>query len=285
MQTPWTVLKVLNWTVDYFTAHQVPEPRLSAELLLAHTLQCRRIDLYLQFDRILSLQERSRFREYVQRRVRREPVPYILGETEFYGLPFFVQPGVLIPRPETELLVDSVIEECKRLDFKHPNILDLGTGAGCIAIVLAQQFPGARIQAIDIEKSAVELAKKNARRYRVHVEWQVADAFDFLTQTSQRFQVLVSNPPYVARKDWAQLPPEVREHEPRTALDGGSDGLDFYRKLVPLINRVLTHPGLVALETGYDQARRVAEMLTRAGLKTQIRKDYQQIERVVIGTS
>ena len=283
MPTLWTVQKVLNWTIDYFTTHQVPEPRLSAELLLAHTLHCRRIDLYLQFDRILSLEERSCFREFVQRRVRREPVPYIVGEVEFYGLKFFVQPGVLIPRPETELLVDSVIEACKRLDFKHPNILDIGTGTGCIAIVLGKRLPGARIQAIDVEKTAVELAKKNAQQNGVHIEWQVTDAFAFLKQTPRRFQVLVSNPPYVARKDWAQLPAEVREYESPAALDGGTDGLDFYRKLLPRIHRVLTRPGLVALETGYDQARRVAEMLSRAGLTTQIRKDYQQIERVVIG--
>ncbi len=167
MQTLWTVQQVLNWTVDYFSRHQIAEPRLSAELLLAHTLQCRRIDLYVQFERILTPRERHTFREYVHRRVRREPVQYILGETEFYGLPLQIRPGVFIPRPETELLVDSVIEEIDRRKIQNPDILDVGTGSGCIAIALAKHLSEAHIQAIDNNPRAIELARENGRRHGV----------------------------------------------------------------------------------------------------------------------
>lgn len=149
MSETWTLQRVLNWTIGYFNEKQIPEPRLSAELLLAHVLSCKRIELYVQFERLLSPEERAGYRALIQRRAAREPVQYILGETEFMGLPFKVTPAALIPRPETERLVDRVYEHLRQNSHPAPQILDIGTGSGCIAISLAKMLPEARVWALD----------------------------------------------------------------------------------------------------------------------------------------
>ncbi len=281
MPETWTVKKILDWTHNYFAEKDIPEPRLSAELLLAGVLKCRRLELYLQFERILTPEERSLYREYVSRRARREPVQYILGETEFYGLPFRVSPAVLIPRPDTELLVDAAIEYLQSRALAAPKILDIGTGSGCIAVALARRFPAAEIWGVDISAAAIELAAANAARNAVEIRLLTGDYFEMTAQLPPAFDVIVSNPPYIAEKEWAAIQPEVRQFEPREALLAGADGLDFYRRLVAALPAPSAGNGAVFLEVGYAQAEAVAKMLEQRGFLTEVRKDLQRIDRVV----
>lgn len=279
----WTVQKVLNWTVGYFTSKNIPESRLSAELLLAHVLHCKRIELYLQFERILSKAELAGYRSFIQRRAQREPVQYILGETEFMGLPFQVSPAALIPRPDTELLVGCAIEFLKEAGLLQARILDIGTGSGCIAVSLAKNFPGAALWAVEKSSEALALARENARLNDTHIEFVESDFFEYYANFDDKFNIIVTNPPYISDPDWSGVQPEVRQFEPAAALRGGEDGMDFYRRLVPLIDNLLETNGAVLLETGYNQAREVARMLENIRLTAEIRKDYHHVERVVIG--
>lgn len=279
----WTVKKILDWTHRYFIEKNIPEPRLSAELLLAEVLKCRRLELYLQFERILTTDERTIYRQYVNRRARREPVQYILGETEFYGLPFRVSPAVLIPRPDTELLVDAVIEYLQFHPLPAPKILDIGTGSGCIAVALAKRFPNAAVWGVDISEAAIEVAKVNAARNAVNIRLLTGDYFEITAQLPPAFDVIVSNPPYIAEREWTAIQPEVRQFEPRGALLAGADGLDFYRRLVAALPAQFAGNGAVFLEVGYGQAAAVAKMLAQCGFLTEVRKDLQRIDRVIAG--
>ncbi len=279
----WTVKKILDWTNQFFTEKQVPEARLSAEWLLADVLSCRRIELYLQFDRILTTDERATFREFVKRRAAREPVQYILGETEFYGYPIKVTPDVLIPRPETELLIDFAIEYFQTNQDIAKLILDIGTGSGCIAIALAKRLAGASVSAVDISEAALAVAKTNAALNAADIHFHHADFLKMDNVSNKKFSVIVSNPPYVAEIDWPGVQPEVRNFEPKTALLAGKDGLDFYRQLIPQLKNWLSPNGAVFLEVGYNQAAAVEKMLKGAGYSTKTQKDYHQIDRFVTG--
>ena len=281
MNDIWTLQKVLKWTIDYFSSHNIPEARLGAELLLAQVLGCRRIDLYVQFERVLSKEERAAYREMVQRRAKREPVQYILGETEFMGLPFKVTPDVLIPRPDTEHLVDRVVGFLREEQLAAPSILDIGTGSGCIAISLGHLFPDASVTAIDISETALAIAAENARKNEAEITLTAGDIFRLMPLFTNAFDIVVSNPPYISGKDWAELQPEVKEFEPRQALYGGEDGLGFYQRFVPAVKSLLKPGGAMFLETGYDQAKMVGEMCRQQGFYIEIYKDYQQIERIV----
>ncbi len=285
MAETWTIKKILNWTTDYFTSKNISEPRLSAELLLADVLNCKRIELYVQFERILSADERTAYRVFVQRRAQREPVQYILGETEFMGFPFKVSPAVLIPRPDTELLVDCVINYLKTNDLNTSKILDIGTGSGCIAISLAKYFSEAEVYAIEKSPDAIAIARENAAQNDVTIHFIEDDFFTYVANSSGKFDfdILVSNPPYISEADWPGLQAEVQNFEPKVALFGGKDGMDFYNRLIPVAKNVLASNGTVFLETGYDQAEKVAALLTNEKFTSEIHKDYQQIERVVIG--
>ncbi len=284
MSETWTVKKILDWTHLYFKDKNVSEPRLGAELMLAEVLNCKRIELYVQFERILTADERSTYREMVKRRSTHEPVQYILGETEFMGLPFRVDKSVLIPRPETELLVDCVIEHNKDKRLSAPAILDIGTGSGCIAVSLAHMLTEASVTALDKSSDAIQTARKNAEANVVTVDFVHADAFHWAAKSQQQFDIIVSNPPYVAEREWDDVMPDVRQFEPKEALLAGQDGLDFYRAFAPLAGKLLKQQGAVFLETGYDQAAGVADMMTNAGFRTSIRQDLNGIDRVVIAT-
>lgn len=277
----WTVEKILSWTINHFTSHKIPEPRLSAELLLAKVLNMKRIDLYLQFERILSSKERDRYRNYVKRRVNREPVQYILGETEFYGLPFNVGPEVIVPRPETELLVDAVLESVKALKKSPAKILDIGTGSGCIAVSLAKLLPDCSIWAIDISEAALKIARSNADLNEVDVQFIEGDILRNTSSVLTKFDILVSNPPYVPLRDIDQLEPEVRNFEPKTALFAGEDGLEFYRKFMGVIPDLVNRNGKIFLEIGYDQAGPLKQLFTNGDFIVEIRKDYNQIDRIL----
>ena len=283
MQKVWTIQKVLQWTVEHFRQKQVPEARLSAELLLAHSLKCKRLDLYLQFDRILTPQEREDFRRAVERRAKHEPVQYITGEQEFMGLSFKVSPAVLIPRPETELLVEHVLKEISHRTNQNVNILDVGTGSGAIAISIAHQCPDCAVTAVDLSPAAIEVAMENAGTLKTeNVRFEVRDILNSPDVFTVRFDLIVSNPPYVAETERAKLQPQVTRYEPGEALFAGTEGMDFYRKFIPLLPKLLADAGSVYLEIGYDQDWKVKKLLDKAGLsQIEFIPDYQKINRIV----
>jgi len=274
------ILEVINKTVPFFEKHGLENPRLNIELLLAHVLQKRRLDLYLQFEQELDEATLARLRELVRRRAAGEPIQYVTGEAAFYGLTFAVNRDVLIPRPETELLVEAVVKRAK----PDATILDVGTGSGCIAVTLAKQLPAARIFAVDASAAALAVARANARRHGVEKNARFLQG-DLLEAFSDNVgaDVIVSNPPYIARGDWATLPKEVRDFEPVPALVAGEDGLEVIRRLVKTAKRVLAASGLVALEIGAGQ-RAAAERLFRDHSygAVEVMNDLQGHERVVI---
>jgi release factor glutamine methyltransferase len=275
----WTVLKILQWTADYFADKEIDSARLEAELLLAATLGLDRVGLYVNFERPLDAVELSAFRERVQRRAQREPIQYILGETEFWSLIFNVGPEVLVPRADTEVLVEESLARIKG----SARVLDVGTGSGAIAIALAHEKPEILVTALDCSQPALDVARTNAQRNGV-VDRVTCLLGDLASLPTGPFEMIVSNPPYIPSGDWQKLMPEVRDYEPRLALDGGDDGLQAYRQLAVQAGRVLVPGGWLLVEVGIGQAADVNALFKAAGL-TEIgqRDDYAGIARVVMG--
>jgi len=277
----WTALKILQWTAEYFKDKGIESSRLEAELLLSATLGLDRIGLYVNFERPLDADELAAFRERVRRRAQREPLQYILGETEFWSLMFNVDPAVLVPRADTEVLVEEALARVAGA----ARVLDVGTGSGAIAIALAHDKPEIQVTALDCSESALEVARGNARRNGV-ADRVMCLAGDLEALPAGPFEMIVSNPPYIPTKDWQGLMPEVRDHEPRLALDGGGDGLDAYRQLARQACRILVPGGWLLVEVGIDQAKEVSTLFKAAGLKEiGQRDDYAGIPRVVMAKS
>jgi release factor glutamine methyltransferase len=275
----WTVLKILKWTADYFTGKEIASARLEAELLLAATLDLDRVGLYVNFERPLDASELAAFRAQVQRRAKGEPVQYILGETEFWSLPFTVNPAVLVPRADTEVLVEEALARVNSAD----GILDVGTGSGAIAVALAHEKKDVQITALDCSEAALQVARGNAERNGV-AERVNCIAGDLADLPSGPFAMVVSNPPYIPTADCEQLMPEVRDHEPRMALDGGEDGLTAYRQLASQTGKILIPGGWLLVEIGIGQAEDVVALFKASGLaEIQCRDDYAGISRVVAG--
>ena len=274
----WTVLKILRWTTDYFRGKEITSARLDAELLLSATLGMDRVALYVNFERPLDASELSSYREKVKRRAGREPIQYILAETEFWSLPFQVNPAVLIPRADTEVLVEEALQRINGC----ATVLDVGTGSGAVAVALAHEKPEIRVTALDCSEDALAVARGNARRNTV-AERVFCLAGDLQSLPPGPFDMIVSNPPYIPTRDWEQLMPEVRDHEPRLALDGGADGLEAYRRIAVQAVQVLSPGGWLLVEVGIGQAADVNALFRAAGLEevTQ-RDDYAGIPRVVM---
>ncbi|MDW7644986.1 MAG: peptide chain release factor N(5)-glutamine methyltransferase [Desulfuromonadales bacterium] len=279
MSETWTVLKVLQWTANYLQQAGVENGRLDGELLLAATLGLDRVGLYLNYDRPMAPAELEGFREFVKRRARREPLQYILGTTEFWSLPFKVTPAVLIPRADTEILVEEAL---KRADGAS-TILDVGTGSGAIAVALAHELSAAQVVAVDCSAEALAVARDNAALNGVdgRISFQEGDLFAL---ESVEYDLVLSNPPYIPVADIPTLMPEVRDHEPRGALVGGEDGLEAYRALARQAPTLLRAQGWLLVEVGIGQAEAVAELLETEGLRhISVRADYAGIPRVVAG--
>ncbi len=280
MAETWTVLKVLEWTAGYFKQKGIEGGRLDAELLLAETLGLTRVGLYLNYDRPLNPEELLVFRQQVGRRAKREPVQYILGRAEFWSLPFVVNPSVLIPRPDTEVLV----EEALRLVSGACRILDVGLGSGAIAVTLAHELPEARVEGVEISPEALATACENAELNGVleRVDFQQGDLGQLPVGP---YDLLVSNPPYIPADDMGGLMPEVRDFEPHLALVGGDDdGLDCYRLLALQAVDRLSAGGWLLVEVGIGQAEAVQALFEQAGLtELFIRDDYAGVPRVVGG--
>jgi len=276
-------MELIRCTADFLAKKQIASPRLDAELLLAYLLGVERIQLYMQFDRPLSSQELSQYRQLVRRRAAREPVAYISGEKEFWSLKFKVTPQVLIPRPETEVLLETALPLCRKLP--QPLILDLGTGSGNLAISLAKELGQAQLAASDLSAEALDVARENAQAHGVAecINWYCGDLFNCLGDIKGQVDLLVSNPPYVAEDELAQLQPEVRNFEPRQALAAGSDGLDVFRKIAAQAGDWLKPRGFLCTEIGAGQADAVSKLLQTSGDFSRIGviKDYAGLDRVV----
>jgi len=251
----WTVFKILSWTESYFKTHAIDSPRLTAEMLLSHCLGIERLDLYLQHDRPLQKNELSDFKTLIKRRVRSEPVAYITGEKGFYDSDFRVVPGVLIPRPDTETIVDNalkILDSTKDADAPL-SILELGTGSGAIIVSLAKARPDHYYFASDVSLTALATAKKNAQKIINDQIIFFYSAWFASLKKIPRFDLIVSNPPYIPTGDIQGLQPEIREFEPMLALDGGSDGLDCFKLILKSAHEYLVPGGSILLEMGCDQ--------------------------------
>lgn len=280
----WTVKAILQWTSDYFKGKGISSARLDAEILLAHALELDRLRLYLNLDRPLLPAERQRYRELVLRRAQREPVALITGQKEFWSLSFRVAPGVLIPRPDTETLVEAVIGAVRNRDTAV--VLEIGTGTGAVSVAVAKENPGCGVVASDLDLDALSLAAHNAGAAGVRhsVSFIASDLFEAF-QPGPHFDVICSNPPYITTNDIAGLEPEVRLFEPIRALDGGPDGLDVIRRIAEQARFYLREGGCLFLEVGDGQAGIVAGMLESPGGLHEVRsyQDLAGIRRVVGG--
>ena len=279
----WTIATILKWTRQYFGEKGVENPRLDAEVLLSHILEKDRLYLYVHFDQPLEDKELTAFRVAVKKRAARLPVAYIIENKEFMGLDFQVSSAVLIPRPDTEILVEAALKRLTAVD--SPCILDIGTGSGAICVSVLVKIPSARGVAVDISPTALSVASYNAGRHQVmeRLTFCLGDLFDPVQ--GQVFDAILSNPPYIPKADIPGLAPEVRQ-EPSLALVGGEDGLDFYRRIIHEGREYLAPGGFIAMEVGIDQAQLVAAMAQETGLfkVSDIIKDYGGIERVVVLT-
>lgn len=260
------MLQLLDWTTEYFEDAEIENPRLNAEVLLGNVLGLERIMLYARFDQEVDARQRTEFRELVKKRADRHPLQYLLGEAEFYGRDFTVTPAVLVPRPETEQVVDKCLEKLPEQEETY-RIADVGTGSGVIAVTLALERPSAQVIGTDSSTDALEVAQQNARRHEVKervglLEGELTEPVQrALEKSGKKLHLLVSNPPYIPSDQVEELEPEVRDHEPRSALDGGEDGLDVVRLLIERAGPLLQDGGWLVLELGEDQADEVREML------------------------
>lgn len=284
---PWTVARLLAWTRDYLTRQQVESPRLCAELLLAHAMGCPRIRLYTQYETVPGADALRRYREAVKAAAAGEPIAYLTGVKEFFSLEFEVTPDVLIPRPETEVLVERTVRLLRDSEPAGRKILDLGTGSGCIAVALAKNLPSVAVFASDISGAAVDVARRNAARHGVaeRIEFRAGDLFEPWVAGGGRegeapaepsrpespsveggravppFDLIVSNPPYVATAPGTPVAENVRKYEPTGALFAGPEGLDVIRRIVAEAPRWLAPGGHLLMEMAFDQAHKVCGLL------------------------
>jgi release factor glutamine methyltransferase len=277
-----TLIEILNLSTDHLKNKGVDEPRLSAELIISGALGIKRLDIYLQFDRELNEDEICRIRNYLGRRSGHEPIQYILGETEFYGLKFKVDTSVLIPRPDTEILVEKAA--CLIGD-RMLNIIEIGTGSGCIAVSLAHKCKNIKITATDNSDEALVTAKKNAELNKV------ADRILFIKQDilkeipKENYDVVVSNPPYISKNVLGSLNRQVKDFEPLGALTDGEDGLTFYKRINQILPQILKNCGSVLLEIGYDQADQVRSICEKSLENIEITRDLNGNPRVLTGVN
>lgn len=281
----WTIQKLLTWITEFLTQKDVDSPRLSAELLLSHVLGLKRIELYTQYNKPVPQEQLDQLRGLVKRAGLHEPVAYLVGRTEFYSIEFEVTPDCLIPRPETELLVQRAIEILRQrggLQF----VCDLCTGCGIIAVAIARNVPDAKVIATDISAAALAMATKNIEKHKLQerIELRQGDLFEPLIPPLDQFDVIACNPPYVSAAEYETLDKNVKDYEPRIALYAGEGGLDAYRRITEKVSQFLKPDGILLLEIGYLQGPSVRELLEQTGgfASIQIEKDLQKHDRIVI---
>ena len=279
-QEQWSVLKILKWTEGFFERKEIPDARLNAERLLAHLLNYSRIELYTNFEQPLLKSELDEFRQMIERRTKHEPLQYIIGEIPFMDIQIKCDKRALIPRPETEFMVEQVIERFKENQPK--SVLDIGTGTGCIALSLAKAFPESQIIAIDISEDALELAQENQPLNSIeNIAFHQSDLFSSLEEA--KFDIIISNPPYVTTEDYNKLDACVKEFEPHSALESGLEGLDAIKLIIEQAPDWLNEGGHLFFEMGYNQAEAVQKLIEDSSLNfIEVIKDYSQIGRIAV---
>ena len=282
----WTVGRLLTWTTDYLKQRDADSPRLDAEVLLAHVYGCSRIELYSNYLEVASEEMRTRFRELIKKRAEGMPVAYIVGKREFYSLDFKVTPAVLIPRPETELVVVTMIDIINSRKLAAAQVCDMCTGSGCIAVTVATRVPTARLTAVDISPEALAVARENAATHGVadRVTFVESDLFAAIPP-GQMFDLISANPPYISTADCETLPSTVRDYEPQLALDAGEHGMDIAERLIPQAAEHLQPGGMLAMEISVRILDEVSDLMTRQSLFNQISlfDDLQHLPRVIVG--
>lgn len=283
------IKEYLRYSIDFLKTANIEAPVLEAGVILCHVLKCDRTYLYSHEDRKLIEHEVELIKYMLEQRTNNVPIQYLVGKTEFMSLSFVVSPAVLIPRQDTEILVEKCIELVKTRSSAEAgnckvNVLDMCTGSGCIAISIAHYCPDSRVLACDVSRDALAIAKVNSERVGVEnrLELRWGNLFEAL-DGEQQFDLIVSNPPYIETKTISELQKEVRDHEPSLALDGGQDGLDFYRRITALAPNYLKQGGYLAFEIGYNQAQSVSELMSQYFYNIEVHKDLSGNDRVVVG--
>ena len=284
MQT-WTIQKLLNWITKYLTDKGIDAPRLSAELLLSYVLAMQRIELYTQFDKLVTKEQLDSLHDLVKRAGRHEPIGYLTGKIEFYSLQLEVSPDCMIPRSETELLVERAFEFL-RTRTGPQFVCDLCTGCGCVAVAIAKNFPDAEIIATDICGAALNVAAKNIEKHRLkdRIRLLCGDLFEPIVPQLDidKFDLIVCNPPYVSVSEFEKLDKSIKDYEPKLALFAGDDGLDVYRRIIDKADRFLRPDGAIMLEIGYAQGRAIRELFEQTGVYDEIKieKDLHKNDRI-----
>ena len=281
----WTVKDVLLWTSKYFKKNEILSSQLNAEMIIAKVLNCSRVELYLNYDKLLNPKEREEIRNLVKKRATHYPLQYLLGETEFYGYKFLVDEGVLIPRPETEILVDTVISYIKQSNKNNWNVLDIGTGTGIIPISISKYFSNTQNKilfvATDISKTALENAKKNIELH--HIQNIQLIQSDTSKDLSGKFDIIISNPPYISEKQFQNLQKEVKNYEPKSALFGGEKGLTYYKKILQNAENFLNKDAKIFFEIGANQKDDMEKIIHKFNYKIiDSIKDYNNLYRVLV---
>ncbi|MCZ6702452.1 MAG: peptide chain release factor N(5)-glutamine methyltransferase [Ignavibacteria bacterium] len=279
-----TILHALNKSTDYLKKKGIESPRANAEILLANILNCKRLELYLMYDKPLRESELNNYREYLKRRSIFEPIQYITGSVEFYALELKVTPAVLIPRSETEILVETIIDSVKKEDELF--ILDIGSGCGNISIALAENLPCVHITGIDISNDAIMIANGNLEKYQLNdrVNFVNGDIMKYNANDFSNYDIIVSNPPYVSQNDYLNVQKEIKNFEPKIAVTDLSDGYKYFGKIITLASEILKIGGKLFFEMGQGQSKKINELLIKNDYKEiYVFKDYQKIDRVISG--
>ena len=267
-KTSWTIKKLLEWTTDYFSQVPLEQSRLAAEILLAHVLECQRIDLYMQFDRCPEPAQLGEFRALVKQAAAQEPVAYLTGQAHFFSLEFEVSPAVLIPRPETEVLAASAIDFCRHGTIRPTvDVLDLCTGSGCLAVAIGVNVVETQIVAVDTSPEALEIARRNIAKHDLEGRVSIlqSDLFERLDQAPKGiFDLIVSNPPYISKEEIDTLPEHIKNYEPVEALLAGDNGLEVHKRIITEVEPYLADNGCIMLEVAYNQSELVICLLEQA---------------------
>jgi len=286
----WTIQKLLSWVTEYFTGKSIDSPRLSAEWLLCYALGIKRIELYTQFNKVVGQEQLLQLHELVKRAGTHEPIAYLTGKKEFYSLEFEITKDCLIPRPETEILVERAIEFLRTRNGEQ-FVCDLCTGSGCVAVAIARNFANCRIVATDISDTALAIAEKNVAKHGLmnRIKLLQGDLFEPVIAGlgPAKFDLIVCNPPYVSEPDYEKLAPNVKNFEPKSALTAGQDGLDIIKKIIADASRHLKPTGTLMLEIGNEQGNAVRELLNTARYfgAVKIEKDYSNLDRLAVAVT
>lgn len=277
------IKELLNRSDQFLAEKGIESSRLDAEVLMADLLDMERINLYVKYDYPLKNAEINKYRKMIKQRAQRIPVAYIIEKKEFMSLDFKIKEGVLIPRPETENLVETVINYCRDNEIKNPQIIDVGTGSGAIAVSLAYYLSEAKVVGVDLSAKALKVARSNMEKHELSERMSILKSdllSEFIKREIKGIDIIVSNPPYISKTEMEELPPEVKK-EPKKALAAGEDGLDYYRRLIPEAEKVLKNGGKLFLEIGYQQAEAVENIFGENWTQVELQKDYSDNDRII----